>query len=105
MKKMTAFKGALADLELSQPLARGSLEAEFIHYFSSGEKPVEEDEAIKIARSITAKLRDIEDPLTARLRDVSEYGAAQGTMRQQQYDDLADEVRTLYDKFELTRRV
>ena len=57
------------------------------------------------AGAIAARLRDMEDDLDARLRDVP-AGAAQGAAaRSAAYADVADEVRLLFEVFDVSRRV
>ena len=74
------------------------LEAELAINFSGGSQPFETAQAAAMAKAVTARLREMEDPLSSALRDAPPGG-------QKYYDPLADEVVQLYECLDLTRRV
>ena len=102
-KKQGAVQRMLRILEHGTRLERG-LEYELGVNFASGETPFDMDEAERIARTVVERLRAIEDPLAAAMRDVDQ-GLAQGKDNQLRYDGIADEIVQLYDHFDLTKRV
>mmetsp|Transcript_39526 Transcript_39526/g.129275 ORF Transcript_39526/g.129275 Transcript_39526/m.129275 type:complete len:326 (+) Transcript_39526:66-1043(+) len=104
-KKQGAFQRALRMLERGEELERG-IEAELAHNFSNPglESPFEPAHARLMAREVTRRLRDLEEPLIARLADVPR-GLAQGSGQGRRYEELADEVRVLYDQFAITQRI
>ena len=69
-----------------------------------GVEPFEAEDAARIARTVVGYLRDLEEPLTAAMRDVPR-GTAQAGDQQARYDGVADEIVQLYEHFEITRRV
>ena len=102
-KKQGAFQSSLNRLAKGQPLEQ-PLEDSIRINCGKGVEPFEPDDAARIARTVVGYLRDLEDPLTAAMRDVP-LGAAQGGDQQARYDGVADEIVQLYENFDITRRV
>lgn len=105
-KKAAAFKTALGQLEGGGHARRG-LEAELERAFSAPRAvcPFSPEDAARSARAVVSRLRDMEDGLDARLRDVPRGAAQDDAARADAYGDVADEVRTLYEAFGITSRV
>ena len=102
-KKEGAFRTCLNHLSDGRALAadfriRDELERVFMD--PKGVRPYGEDEAQKMAREVERRLKDMEVPHTANLRDVGQ-GAAQGRDRAAQYEGIADEVVLMYETFGL----
>ncbi len=102
-KKQGAFQSSLNTLAKGLPLEHGLEDCLRIN-FGKGVEPFESNLSARVARAVVDRLRDIEDPLTAALRDVPQ-GAAQGREHQARYDELADEIVQMYEHFDIGRRV
>ena len=100
-KKEGAFRTCLNNLSKGRALgADFRIRYELERVFTGGERPYGEDEAQKMAREVERRLKDMEVPHTANLRDVAQ-GAAQGRDRVAQYGGIADEVVLMYETFGL----
>ena len=102
-KKQGAFQSSLNTLAKGLPLERGLEDCLRIN-FGKGVEPLESNLSARVARTVVDCLRDIEDPLTAALRDVPQ-GIAQGREQQERYDGLADEIVQMYEHLDIGRRV
>ena len=104
-KKQGAFQRSLNKLIDGKTLEH-DLQHELFFNFSNPKlvNPFGTEDAKTMALAVADRLRDIEEPLTAAMRDVNQ-GLAQGKDNQLRYDQIADEIIQLYDHFGLTRRV
>ena len=106
-KKQGAFQRALRLLETKGSLEdtgghTSSLESMLYHNFCNGINPYDDTEAAALSLGVIKRLKDIEDPLTARLRECYTVASvATVNTRRARFDAIADEVVQLYDDFGL----